>query len=125
MQDKEGKIIDRREMLRVKVKSLAEESRIIRKEEGRTKGQIQYELHRHRVIDVRIAARHAHLAYGLIKGRSIDRMENGAKSPPKWIEVRRLLKKYGPTGVEWGIPGAPEKDPEPQPHRGIMERVFG
>lgn len=124
MQDVHGTIIDRREMLRVKLKSLAEEARIIRFEEKRTKGKLRDELHRHRVIDVRIAARNSHLAYGLIRGRTVEQVEGKAKSEPNWTEVRRLLKKYGPVR-EWDIPGAPEKDPEPQPHRGIMERVFG
>jgi hypothetical protein len=63
------KMKDKRAMLRVKIKSLAEEAKIIRFEEARTKGEIRDQLHRHRVIDVRMAARNSHIAYTLIRGK--------------------------------------------------------
>jgi hypothetical protein len=96
MYSKDGKLMDRREMLRVKVKSLAVEARIIRKEELRTTGELREELYLHRIKDVRFAARHAHLAYGIIRGRTIEQMERTSKTPPSKGEIERLLKKYGP-----------------------------
>jgi len=97
MYDKSGKVIvDRREQLRVKIKSLAEEAKIIRKEEGKTFGQLREELYLHRIGIVRNEARHAHLAYGFIRGRTYEQMEANAKSAPDWDHVKRLVKKYGP-----------------------------
>jgi hypothetical protein len=96
-------IHDRREMLRVKVKSLAAEARIIRHEEARTRGAIQAELHRHRTVDVRLEARLSVLAYGLIRGRALERMEpktrpENALSAAQWDRVRAMGKKFGPAG---------------------------
>lgn len=93
-------IVDRREALRVKVKSLAVEARLIRHEEHKTHGVLREHLHRHRVIQVRDAARNTHLAYGLIRGRAYEQMEPKAFLPPNWKEVRRMIETYGPTGFE-------------------------
>lgn len=93
--DGEYVLIDRREMLKVKVNSLAAEARIIRALEKKAKGVIQAELHSHRVHEVRREARHAHLAYGILKGRTIEQMEPTAKSKPDMEKVDRMLKKYG------------------------------
>ncbi len=95
-------VIDRREMLRVKVKSLAEEARIIRKEERRSRGVIREMLREHRVLDLRREARSAHVAYALVKGRSYEQVERKAKTPPDWARVKRLIAKYGREG--WNGP---------------------
>lgn len=106
MQDENGKIIDRREMLRVKVKSLAAEAHIIRREERKSTGALRDELHIHRVGVVRYEARHSLLAYGLIRGRSIEQMERSGSSEPNWKDVRKMLTKYGPAGRQWEeLPG--------------------
>jgi hypothetical protein len=89
-------IIDRREMLRVKVKSLAAEARIIRREEQRSHGQLRQELHEHRAQYLRGIARSTHIAYGLIKGRTIEQMEPTRTSEPDWDAIDKMLKKYGP-----------------------------
>lgn len=97
--NKEGIIVDRREMLRVKAKSLAEEARIIRKEETRTQGSLREELHWHRIKDVRSEARATYLAYGLIRGTALDRIERPTKDPRTeqlWKRVRAMAEKYGP-----------------------------
>ena len=96
MYDQDKKIVDRREMLRVKLKSLAEEARIIRREEQRTFGALREELHRHRVDIVRKVARDTHVAYGLIRGKTIDQIEPGRKSEPDWTAVEKMVQKYGP-----------------------------
>lgn len=103
-------IIDRREMLRVKLKSLAEEARIIRREESRSWGQLRDELHRHRVNEVRSEARATHLAYGFIRGLTLEQMEptrtqnlkysHGERMEKALFErVRKMLQKYGPKGM--------------------------
>ena len=96
MYDKDKNIIDRREMLRVKLKSLAAEARIIRREEQRTFGALRDELHRHRVDIVRKVARDTHIAYGLIRGKTIDQMEPTRKFDPDWDAVNKMVAKYGP-----------------------------
>lgn len=88
-------IIDHREMLRVKVKSLAEEARIIRAEERKTHGPIRELLHLHRVGTVRFHARHATLALGFIKGRTLAQMEPSGSKPIHWPDIKRMLKDYG------------------------------
>lgn len=89
-------IKDRREQLRVKIKSLAVEASIIRKEEHRTSGVLREELYLHRVQPLRQEARSAHLAYGFIRGLTYDEMEPIRYTVPNWERVRTLIKKYGP-----------------------------
>lgn len=95
---------DKRVMLKVKLKSLMEEARIIRKEEARSTGDLREDLHIHRTMDVRSEARHTHLAYGFIRGVPVQRMEcpelwdDGKHPKPDWTKVRAMLKKYGPKG---------------------------
>lgn len=145
-------VLDRRELLRVKLKNLAQEAALIRREENkilwnkgacrefsaaveiaflRNAGVLQdsdlrtlrglrramrrkvgdyglyLDLHAHRTKHVRHHARMAHLAYGAIRGRTLEQME-GVGSVPltdhQKAEVQRLYKKYGPAGVappEW------------------------
>lgn len=100
-------IIDRRELLRVKLKSLAEEARIIRREESRTHGALREELSWHRRGVVRNEARATHLAYGFIRGLTRDQMEPKREplipltTPDLWErqrmeKVNAMVKKYGP-----------------------------
>jgi hypothetical protein len=92
-------IIDRREMLRVKLKSLAAEAKIIRREEQRTHGVLRNELHTHRQQLIRRASREAHLAYGFIRGRTLVQMETTSRTKPNWDAIRKMLKAYGPVGM--------------------------
>lgn len=100
-------LIDRREMLRVKVKSLAEEARIIRREEKKSHGMIRAELYEHRIGIVRREARAACLALGLCKGRTIEQMEPTSKSKPDYKRVYELMRRYGTIGFvppeSWGV----------------------
>ena len=106
-------LVDRREMLRVKLKSLAAEARFIRREELRTHGPMREALHRHRVDTLRYEARATHLAYGLIRGLTIEQMEpnhrpmacadsaiekyNRKVAHEALIEkVNAMVRKYGP-----------------------------
>lgn len=99
MYSKSGIVVDRREMLKIKVKSLAEEARIIRKEERRTQGLLREELNSHRRMDVRFAARTSYMAYGMIRGRGIEQTERpgSPRSETYWKAVRTMIQKYGPT----------------------------
>lgn len=92
------KVIDRREMLRVKIKSLVAEAIIIRQEEKRAAKcqQIRNELTEHRKGVLRREARITYLAYGLIKGRSLEQIEKTSKTEPNWVRVREMIKRYGP-----------------------------
>jgi hypothetical protein len=107
MLSKDGKLLlDRRELLRVKVKSLADEATIIRREEKRARGVIRDELRWHRVTDLRIEARLSFIAYGLIRGRKLEQLEprtraENALRKPQWDRVAAMLKKFGPpAGME-------------------------
>lgn len=97
-------IRDRRRELRVKIKSLAEEARIIRREERRCRDSLTRtvghdeqraalagsyaSLRAHRVVDVRREARYSLLAYALIRGRTYRSQE--AKADPSKIDVKKL-----------------------------------
>lgn len=95
-----------RARLRIKLKSLAAEAKIIRAEEARNFGATRDNLYLHRVLDVRGEARAGHLIYGLIRGMPLDRIETRSKRdepldkvyPPSLKQrLVQLAKKYGPT----------------------------
>lgn len=107
------KVKTRITMLKVKIKSLAEEARIIRLEEhracgrrvapGEVKGRDDWkrtELYFHRVKDVRAEQRHSLLAYAFLRGRSYASCE-GVRTRQWWEEpnlerVAELVRKFGP-----------------------------
>lgn len=96
--------------LKIKLKSLATEARIIRGEEVRIRNRARKRrakghvidvtatldaMHYHRIKDVRREARATHLAYGFLRGRSYTTMENKASRTPDWSRVEAMIKKYG------------------------------
>jgi len=86
--------------LKIKLKSLAEEQRIIRKEELKLKGNWAYKAERliaHRKFRVRPIIRNTHIAYGLIKGHEYHEIEQKSYSSPNWDSVKTMVKKYGST----------------------------
>lgn len=87
--------------LKIKIKSLAAEARIIRAEERKWPGpsDVYTGLHRHRVIDVRRECRAGHLAYGFLRGRSYRALEAKCYEGPNWQRVTELVYKYGRTGL--------------------------
>jgi hypothetical protein len=89
-------VVDRREMLKIKLKSLAAEARIIRLQEQRSWGVLRESMHLHRVFQVRAAARQTHIAYGLIRGYSLARIEPKASRPYNVDAVQKMIKTYGP-----------------------------
>jgi hypothetical protein len=96
--------MDERTYLKVKIKSLAEEARIIRKETKRAKSKtIKEGLYLHRIGTVRIEARHTHLAYGFLRGREYHQIETSAHSAPDWKKVRKMIEKYGAHLANWHL----------------------
>ena len=80
--------------LRVKLKSLAEEAKIIKHEEKRNKNARE-ELYLHRIHVVRTEARATLLAYGFLKKRKYKQLENNSKLPNNiLIRVVSILNKY-------------------------------
>lgn len=93
--------MDERTYLKVKIKSLAEEAKIIRLETKRAKrASIKDGLALHRKGIVRSEARHTHLAYGFMRGREYRQMEPKAHQEPNWEKVRKMVEKYG-THLDW------------------------
>lgn len=93
--------------LKVKLKHLAEESRIIRRE-----AEKQYEARNfqkgndltcHRKEVVRPEARATHLAYQFLRGIPYEVVEryNDDANPPNWKRVEAMVKKYGGQDFDW------------------------
>ena len=88
--------MDERVYLKVKIKSLADEARIIKREiKGKHSPSIKNGLRLHHINVVRVEARHTHLAYGFLRGREYWQLERKAKEAPDWKKVRRMIEKYG------------------------------
>lgn len=93
--------MDERMYLKVKLKSLAEEARIIRLETKRAKREsIRNGLYLHRIGVVRHEARHTHLAYGFLRGKEYRQIEPKAHTVPDWNKVRNMVGKYG-AHLDW------------------------
>lgn len=86
--------------LRVKLKSLAAESLIIKREILRHRDDlIRKRLHLHRVHDVREESRATNVAYGFLNGLRYDEIEASCYYEPRWDRVRAMVKKYGTEGT--------------------------
>lgn len=87
--------------LKVKIKSLSEESRIIRKEELRSRGELRCLLRLHRVNDVRHETRATLIAYNYLRGISYQRTEPNVlplcdyQDKKLWQRVGTMVEKYG------------------------------
>lgn len=91
---------DRRCALRVKLKSLAAEAKIIRQEEKRTRSLSQYEFLRgHRIGVVRQEARCALLALAYIKGMAYRQVETPSEEKrlqrTPIARIASMVKAYG------------------------------
>jgi hypothetical protein len=84
-------------MLKVKIKTLAEEARIIRLEERRAQAgsRLQGELHGHRVGEVRHEQRCSLLAYAFLRGIPYASCEKNPATQPDWKRVAKLVEKFG------------------------------
>ena len=90
--------------LKIKLKHLAEEARIIRREADAQYRAGNYqkgnELTEHRKRVVRPAARATLLAYQYLRGIPYHRCEQDPKTDPNWAEVKRMARKYGQTEID-------------------------
>lgn len=94
--------MDTRKFLKIKLKSLMAESKIIRREEARTLDrELRESMHRHRVIDVRHETRCTQLAYALLRGHPYNRIETrrpagvGRNTTPiDFKKVAAMLRRY-------------------------------
>lgn len=85
--------------LRVKLKSLAAEAKIIRGEERRANGfrdfSLQNSLREHRTSTVRDASRYTLLAYQYLRGIPYAAVEKEGSKWIDWKPVLQMVHKYG------------------------------
>ena len=94
--------MDTRAYLKVKLKSLAAEAKIIRLETKRAKDvRLKNGLALHRIGIVRYEARHTLIAYGFLRGKPYHKIESKCKEAPDWNKVRKMIEKYG-ADLSWG-----------------------
>ncbi len=90
--------MDKRRYLKVKIKSLAAEARIIRHEElirrGKHWASKGTPFYFHRIGPLRKTIRENHLAYGFLKGRTYRQLEQHPKSVPNWKNVLKHINKF-------------------------------
>ena len=88
---------NRRTLLKIKIKSLIEEVKIIRHEESRcpdTRPHLRELMRQHRIFDIRKAMRSTYIAYGLMKGTPYLKIEPKAYEEPKWAIIEKMLESY-------------------------------
>lgn len=94
----------RNQYLRVKIKSLADEAKTIRREERIANEACDYStqnrLHNHRTGPVRRAARETLLAYQYLRGIPYAACERKNSRPVNWKAVERMCKEYGGTTLD-------------------------
>lgn len=85
--------------LKLKIKSLNEESRLIRQEEKRRGGLLRNRLHEHRVEVLRRELRATQLAYAYLRGRALVETENKSKAcwhrQSAFNRARQIVKAFG------------------------------
>lgn len=82
--------------LRIKIKSLAAEAEIIRREAKKTKGMTKWGLNHHRTSVVRHHSRHNLLAYGFLRGVPYCVMERNCDEAPDFKMVAEIARRFGP-----------------------------
>lgn len=89
-------MINRKKALKVKVKHLASEARIIRTEEKRSDVETRGWLNAHRKHVVRPEARATHIAYAFAKGIPLHKVEKYPQSIPShvWARVNKMVAAY-------------------------------
>ena len=93
--------MSRKTHLKIKIINLADEARTIKAEErklkaaGRGPSKDYQDLHLHRTGIVRNAARHNLLAYGYLRGVPYRAMEAKCAEPPNWLQVRKIVERFG------------------------------
>lgn len=89
--------------LKIKIVSLMDEARTIRKEEQKLHGMEKWKLQHHRKTVVRNAARRSQIAYQICRGRDWNDPSSSDEMTRyrDWKEIERMVRKYGtPATVE-------------------------
>ena len=86
---------DRIVHLRIKIKSLVDESRNIRREANKTSGMAKWKLNQHRKTTVREHTRDNLLAYGILLGIRYETMEKKCLIHPDFRAVAKHAKTFG------------------------------
>jgi len=81
--------------LKIKVQSLVDESKNIRKEANKTSGMAKWDLNHHRTSVVRSHTRKNLLAYGCLRGTPYQAMELKCFEVPNFAEVEKIAKRFG------------------------------
>jgi len=89
--------MDKRQFLKVKLKTLAEEARIIRHEERKYYGMDRWDLQHHRKTVVRDEARRTLIAYQFIRGRNWKLHVSSCDftRATDIASVQRMIRQYG------------------------------
>lgn len=114
--------------LKIKIMSLAEEARIIRRHERKLTGDIRWlsahqkpvearqearaTIHGHRVLEVRGEARVAHLAYGFLRGTALEVIEAKGSAKVDWKRVEKMAGRFGPVDGQAFKEWSGQKKPE-------------
>jgi hypothetical protein len=83
--------------LKIKVQSLVDESKNIRKEANKTSGMAKWDLNHHRTSVVRPHTRKNLLAYGCLRGTPYHAMERKCDVMPNFSEVEKIARRFGGT----------------------------
>jgi hypothetical protein len=83
--------------LKIKIKTLAAEAKIIKAEESKWPGisDMRTSLHEHRILVVRRENRSSQLAYGFLRGRDYNVMEWKCYEQPNWKAVEEIAQRFG------------------------------
>ncbi len=81
--------------LKIKIQSLTDESRNIRKEARKVSGMEKWNLNHHRTTTVRDASRYNLLAYGLLRGVPYEVIEKKCNEPPSFRAVAKHATQFG------------------------------
>ncbi len=83
--------------LKIKIKSLAAEATMIRKERNKIEDKssdIAVQLQFHRTWDVRNESRCANLAYGFLRNRTYHRLEAKCHTLPDWDKTEKMVLRF-------------------------------
>lgn len=89
-------MINKKLALKIKTKHLAEEARIIRKEEYKNHGDTRTWLYLHRIYNVRPESRATCIAYAFAKDTALGKVEKYPERIPQdvWARVATMIKLY-------------------------------
>lgn len=89
-------MLNKKFALKVKIKSLAAEARIIKVAATQTKdAAIKNSLREHHIHVVRREARHSQLAYAFLRGKEYCTVEAKCGTPPDFKKVADLVERFG------------------------------